>query len=220
MRKYTYNLEIFYNNDAVSYYLLGAFMTDGCVFVHRKSSKNFRANITSKDLDWLVSIRNLICPNLHIMKKRNENYELRFYSQEIANWLISKGCVPRKSLILQMPNIPSQYLPDFIRGCIDGDGCIHISNYRKKDRKKIYQKVICYLCSSSPNFIKSVSLLIRFKHSFIERKIGTGKKIKSKHPHYRLFFNDINAKKFLSWIYYHDHKLSLKRKNDLAQSLL
>jgi hypothetical protein len=219
MKKYTYNLKCFYNDDATSYYLLGAFITDGCVYSRDKSQTVFRASISSCDIEWLNTIKDIICPQMHIINKCNNNYELRFYSQEIASWLISKGCVPRKSLILQMPEVPSRYLPDFIRGCIDGDGCIHISNYKKKDRKGIYQKVICYLCSSSPNFIKSMSSLITFKHSFIERKIGTGKKIKSKHPHYRIFFNDNNAKNFMSWIYYQGHEISLKRKNDLVQSL-
>lgn len=219
MKKYTYNVNTFYNEDAISYYLLGAFMTDGCVFKHTKSSKSYRANIVSKDEDWLISIREAICPQLHIAKKKKNIFELRIYNQEIVKWLIAKGCVPRKSLILQMPKVPHQYLPDFIRGCMDGDGCISISNYKKKDRKKTYQKIISYISSSSLKFILSLNNLIGIKNSFVTIKPGTGKKIKYKNPHYRLIFNDSRARKFLSWIYYPDHKLSLKRKNDLVQSL-
>lgn len=219
MKKYTYNVDVFYNEDAISYYLLGVFMTDGCVFKHTKYSKSYRANIVSKDEDWLISIREIICPQLYIARKKKNIFELRIYNQEIVNWLISKGCVPRKSLVIQMPQVPSQYLPDFIRGCVDGDGCISISNYKKKDRKKIYRKIISYISSSSLNFIQSLNALIGIKNSFVIIKPGTGKKIKYKHPHYRLIFNDSYATKFLNWIYYPNHKLSLKRKNDLVQLL-
>ena len=41
--------------------------------------------------------------------------------------LIDKGCVQNKSLILQFPvKVPDDLLRHFIRGYIDGDGCVFI----------------------------------------------------------------------------------------------
>jgi len=49
MTKYKYNLQTLYNENEKSYYLLGAFMTDGCVQRNEKSSWN--VSISSKDVD-------------------------------------------------------------------------------------------------------------------------------------------------------------------------
>ena len=59
MNKYNYNLNIFKNEDDISFYLLGAYMTDGNIKVNklRQNSKSIR--ISSNDIDWLLSIKNL-----------------------------------------------------------------------------------------------------------------------------------------------------------------
>src|ERR1700677_3649674 len=50
---YNYNTSVFTNENAISYYLLGAFITDGSV---RKSGN--RVEITSMDKEWLT----ILCP--------------------------------------------------------------------------------------------------------------------------------------------------------------
>ena len=42
----------------------------------------------------------------------------------MAQSLINLGCVPRKSLIITLPDIPKNLMHHFIRGYFDGDGCI------------------------------------------------------------------------------------------------
>ena len=50
----------------------------------------------------------------------------RINQKEICEQLISHGCLPNKSLILQLPNtVPNNLLRHFIRGYSDGDGTIY-----------------------------------------------------------------------------------------------
>lgn len=48
------------------------------------------------------------------------------------NILINYGCTTRKSLTLKFPNINifknKSYIYDFIRGYVDGDGCLSYSD--------------------------------------------------------------------------------------------
>src|SRR5260221_1650532 len=147
--KYNYNEDIFYNNDDISYYLLGVFMTDGCV------SKN-RLSLSSKDTDWLESIKNLICKDLSLIKasKVNDNYAIFILNKNITKWFIKNNCVERKSAILEFPpNIPEKYIPDFLRGVIDGDGSIQdpssVTDKRRASRVCIY--------SASKRFMEQIA---------------------------------------------------------------
>src|SRR5271166_106735 len=124
IQKYDYNYEVFTRSDDVSYYLLGAFITDGCM-------KQGNASISSADKDWLISIRDLICKDLPITKEKSKCWRLNVRDFRIRGWLLQNGCVPRKSLVVQFPKIPTQYLPDFLRGCIDGDGSISHKRYKR-----------------------------------------------------------------------------------------
>ena len=58
------------------------------------------------------------------------------------HFLLSIGLIPRKSLTLGTLKIPDQYFVDFLRGLIDGDGCIrrwlHPSNKREQWSLRIY----------------------------------------------------------------------------------
>lgn len=117
-----YNLQTFYNEDNISYYLLGAFMSDGCVYKRKNRPNSKIVTLTSKDKDWLELINNIICPDKPILKHGKNCYRLMYMSSDLGTWLESKGCSSAKSLTLQFPNIPSKYLSDFIRGCWDGDG--------------------------------------------------------------------------------------------------
>ena len=72
MKKYTYNSDVFTNEDDVSYYLLGAFMTDGCVVMRNgspvraeylaihKTPSNTRKKLCERDV---IEIRQLLPPH-------------------------------------------------------------------------------------------------------------------------------------------------------------
>src|SRR5665213_3239750 len=148
--KHTYNLDYFYRGDEISYYLLGAYMTDGCVY-RGSDGWSFGVHLSSKDTDWLEIIRDLVCPTQPIKYQKNGGSYIVIYNTELGQWLIEKGCVERKSLTLKFPKVPEKYMPDFLRGCIDGDGRIAVNYNTKiyKGKQTTYEEWSCYLCSSS-----------------------------------------------------------------------
>lgn len=102
-------------------YILGLWFADGCIY----GGKMFDITLHAKDK--------------YILKRIAEelNYEgslydyvdrqaarLNFSCVVIYNDIISLGGSERKSLTAKFPEIPEEYLADFIRGYFDGDGCI------------------------------------------------------------------------------------------------
>ena len=220
MRKYTYNLDVFCKENDISYYLLGAFMTDGCVKIYPKRKL---VNLTSKDYDWLEIIRDLICPELPIKKDNRYNvYRLDIYSTELGNILISKGCTNNKSFTLQFPQVPEKYLFDFVRGCVDGDGCISQSTYTRKESGRTYLHNVCYLCSSSEAFIRKFYEIFHTDeiNCSLKEQSNKGRKILFTKPHYRVTFSNSNSKRFLEKVYYPNHILSMPRKKLLAEKII
>lgn len=102
-------------------YLFGFWCADGCIYGNSK----FDITVHNKDK--------------YILKKFSEElkYEgqlydyvdrqvsrINFSCKVIYDDIIKLGGCENKSKILQFPNIPHEYLPDFIRGYFDGNGCI------------------------------------------------------------------------------------------------
>jgi intein-encoded DNA endonuclease-like protein len=219
MTKYNYNRNAFLNEDGLSYYLLGAYMTDGCVQVNGKSS--WIITLSSKDNDWLQLIRQNICPEMK-MGQGNQVKVLAITDKQIGDWFISKGCVPRKSTILRFPDIPKLYIADFIRGCWDGDGCI--SSYKKANGQTAYSS---YLCSASKPFLEVVSE--HLKNNNINCSICAvnkkpckinGREVIPQHPHYRLCLGGRATYRLVQLLYYPKHTLSMPRKMDKANTVI
>lgn len=212
--KYNYDLETFFREDATSYYLLGAFLTDGCVQEY-ETKKN--VSLTSKDKDWLEDIKKLICPELATYF-HNGAWTFTIHSTELANWLINRQCTPRKSLTVTLPNIPEKYFSDFLRGCIDGDGTLGIYNILDKRGKnpKWRKHIVCGICSGSKRFLLELNETLEevgYHNTFSEEQR------KDKNPLYRLTFRGRYALAIVNYIYYTNNQLSLSRKNNIANQI-
>lgn len=110
-------------------YLLGVIQTDGNVML---SHRNGEVTITQqKDYAWYIEdMLHLLSDYVSKTKDRN-CYQLSIGSKQIVSDLIKIGIVPNKSKkqndedIDKLWNvIPYEYKGDFIRGLIDGDGCV------------------------------------------------------------------------------------------------
>lgn len=221
-QKYKHNYDAFLKENAISFYLLGVYFTDGTIW---KNSTSFSNQINSADKEWLEEIRDIISPDSPVTKIRNNYYKLRLNDKCISEWLISKGCVQNKTLIIKFPSVPDKYLSDFIRGCIDGDGTITIYNRKNGKTAKQYTTIKCSITSGSKNFITTMvsELSQRNFHckyrekDFSKMKITilqNGQTIIPKHNQYEIIFNGKYCEQLLQWCYYPNHKLSLKRKRD------
>ena len=81
-----------------------------------------------------------------------EKYMLRIGSHEVYNDLIGLGITPRKSKTINLPHVPPEFMPYFIRGYLEGDGCINL--YDKKKRLSVT------FTSGSKLFLEELSKII------------------------------------------------------------
>lgn len=157
MSEYFYNKDYFkIIDDEHKAYWLGFLYADGYVEpIYRNDKiKAFRLEVTlqSSDIDMLLSLKNDLNTNANItdriIKNRSKEYQakrIRINNTEMCRDLMKLGCVPKKSLILQFPNyniVPKIYMPHFIRGYFDGDGCVsyYENKYIDKRNNKQYIK--------------------------------------------------------------------------------
>lgn len=113
-------------------YWLGFIAADGCVYV-RETNASVLINIHQKDIEHLEKFKKFMDSNVNITTfVQNEGFsnntpmcKIVFNSVDMANDFIDKGIVPRKSLILDKPNIPEEYYLSYILGYFDGDGSLY-----------------------------------------------------------------------------------------------
>jgi len=202
-------------------------MTDGSI---GKNGNN--CTLTSKDDEWLINIRDLICPNksLSVGNSQRTVKSLVIHSPKLNAWFQSYGCKPAKSLTITMPNIPSEYIKDFLRGCFDGDGCLGINAQKSGRNKKLNFNVYCELASGSSSFIKEISVILTnlgFKNKTKIRKINSkvpqlfnGRIIQQKNDLHLLRLSGNSAHKLISFLYYEGHQLSIDRKRNRANFII
>lgn len=221
--RHNYNLFNFLNEDDISYYLLGAWFSDGNVMWIDKHS--YMARLSSNDNEWIEKIRNIICPTLPISIRKDReapHYSVTITNKQITKWFINHGCIMNKSLIVEMPDIPNEYLPDFLRGCWDGDGWISI--YKQKNNK---ERIMAILSSGSKKFVTKLQQRLMEQYNIKSsitilpaKAIIIKNKISYRHELYKLAISGFCAKKLINIMYYNDHQISMLRKNIMAQQVI
>lgn len=137
----SYDIHVFDSIDTEEKaYWLGFLYADGCV---RSDMNVVCLKLNAKDTDHLIKFKNFfkdtrsnteaIHTQSRVTPQGNpqviSDYEV--CNPHIKQALINLGCVPAKSLILKFPDIAIFKDPDlvydFIRGYIDGDGCLSVN---------------------------------------------------------------------------------------------
>lgn len=109
-------------------YLLGFLYADGCV--NKNNVISFTVHQNDKEiLEMYVS--ELKATNRITDVKDKPHVRLAFCSKHICDTLMNLGCGRNKTISLKFPDIPKIYKYDFIRGFMDGDGCISVVNRDK-----------------------------------------------------------------------------------------
>lgn len=193
------------------WYLVGLITSDGCL-----SSDRRHINITAKDRDFLEKLKNALgLTNKVGIKNRgeiNESHFIEFSNRNLYEFLLSIGLTPCKSLTQDEVIVPDDFFHDFLRGIIDGDGCIrnwiHPDNKREQWSLRVYSPSIFFvewLC-------KEIQYLFKAK--------GRIHKYAKKRPLVDMFtlkYGKMAAKAILNKCYY-SGALSLERKARLAQA--
>lgn len=103
-------------------YWLGFLYADGYVSKYNQ----IEVSLSLEDEEHLIKLKQFINTNTNIIKDEHR-CRLLFCSKELANDLAQLGCVNNKSLILQFPTeqqVPQELIRHFLRGYVDGDGCL------------------------------------------------------------------------------------------------
>ena len=126
-RKYTLNIEPFFEETAEKYYWLGLLATDGNVAT---KEPRIRLELKSDDVETLKRLADFWQTNKPITYRTN-NHKcqcacLDINSAKLKRYLSEYNIIPAKTKTFTMPldKIPKKFLWDFIRGMMDGDGCI------------------------------------------------------------------------------------------------
>ena len=156
------NEDFFKNWTKEMAYIFGFWIADG-----NMGKNNNKISFASKDYDLISMIKHILKSDHKLYEDKNNVFHLSFNNKIIYDDLIKLGGIPIKSLIIQFPEIPEEYLSHFIRGEFDGDGC----NYIYKDKRGTSNNK--YLIS---NFIGNVDFLSTLKDKIKEHAgIETGK---------------------------------------------
>ena len=109
-------------------YILGLIVTDGCLCEHKNGCNGL--NITNKNRNILVNIAKIMDSGHKISAKAREResvkkyFQLQIRDKAMYADLLKLGSTPRKSKTVRIPNVPSEFFGDFVRGCLDGDGSV------------------------------------------------------------------------------------------------
>lgn len=200
-------------NQADLWYIIGYIVADGNL---SKSGRHIA--ITSKDVDHLVKMKNALGLTRPLGKGVTNSTgkvygRIQFSDVNFYRFLLSINIGPKKSLVQGPVKVNPLYIADFIRGEIDGDGCIRSWIHDSNGHTQWTITVI----SAAPNFIYWFKYIIENKYK-IRGKIYI-RDSKVKNTVYIIKFGKIASQVLIRNIYY-PGCLSLERKYKLAMSCL
>ena len=125
-RKHKVNEHFFKTWSDEMAWVLGLFLTDGCI--HNTLCS---VTLTQKDERILQLVANYMDAEYIIApKNRTRSTPTLILNSKILKEDLSKlGIRPKKSLTVPFPEVPVEYIPSFIRGVIDGDVWVDHEGY-------------------------------------------------------------------------------------------
>lgn len=135
-KKYNVNEDYFEKiNTPNKAYWLGFLYADGCILIRERNKKKsyvLELSLNADDTLHLEKFKMSLKSNTPIknktIKDKYKACKINICNKKICEDLIKLGCTPRKSLTLTFPTedqVPKELIPHFIRGYLDGDGCVY-----------------------------------------------------------------------------------------------
>lgn len=146
-------------------YVLGYFAADGSMIEHKNGGHYVEFTTTDKvifqKMRKAVSSNHKISKRPRPYKKWKQQYRIQFGSGTWFADLIALGFTPNKSNTLSFPKLPSQHIPDFVRGYFDGDGCVYFKKLKYADRTHKRWVLLSLFTSGSKIFLEKLHMLLK-----------------------------------------------------------
>lgn len=202
--RYQYNWEFFKEDSEELYYFLGLVASDGYL-----SNDEIEIGLNEKDLHILERLRDLIVPEKPVNLKKNTNsYTLkiscRSKMKRFKDFFGMKTNQKHKEM--RFPNVPKEYMKDFIRGYVDGDGGIDTTKGYRGD--KVYVGPRLRILGN----LEFLTVLNEMTKEIYPHKTNSILR-KGKENVYIITYNFSTAKAILEWLY-SDSKIYLHRKRE------
>jgi hypothetical protein len=185
-------------------YILGYWWADGCMRV--KSHGAHEIEIASLDIDHLLVMARTIGAKYWVRKVTavSETIAVTFCSKEMYYDLLAHGGTPRKSRTIGFPAVPTEFLPHFVRGVIDGDGTLAWNGDRP----------VLQIYSGSHQFLQDIVVAI-------ERETGIpAPNVTANRNNWYVKWSTVRAKCLTGWLYVDNRGLALPRKAAIATQFL
>lgn len=125
------DINIFENGwNSINSYIFGWVMSDGCLMKEGRNKTSYSIRIASNDRKIIEWLHFRLCIGNKIYKQGERGFIIKYRNKESIDFMRELGLRERKSCNATFPNVPSEYLGDFIRGYFDGNGSI-ILNHTK-----------------------------------------------------------------------------------------
>mgnify|MGYP001590738393 CR=1 FL=1 len=192
-------------------YILGFILADGCIIkgTYKGYSDSLKFGVQLSDKDILDKIKKELKAEHKLSVVKNAVH-FCIASQILVNDLKKLGISYRKSLNERLPAVPKQYIRDFIRGIIDGDGGIRIDKKGQPSISVCGGKTI--MTFMRDYFLKNMQV-----YSSVGRRSYSKQQ---KNFLYEIRYKSSTALKVISYLYDNKACLYLDRKYKLAKRCL
>ncbi len=203
-------------------YAVGLIATDGNLspdgrHITLRSSEKILLKIFKKCLD----LKNKISKTYNNGFAKRPSYKIQFGNVQFYRWLLNLGLTPAKSLTIGALKIPPEFLKDFLRGHLDGDGAVVLY----KDTYNVYKGKRYTNMRIYTKFISASEKHVRWLHKMIRqnsplRGALIHNKSKTRREMWEIKFSKHESLKLLRWLYYQPKLPALPRKKKLADHLI
>ncbi len=213
--RYKCNYDFFKKWSPKMAYVLGFLYADGDVTNTALSSRTQYVKFTNTERDIIEKIRRVLGSEHtiqirppQVISYRNgkflnrEVFALRIGSREMFNDLLNLGVTPNKSKTITFPLVPKEHLSHFVRGYLDGDGCI----YTKYEEGKTRGRIRVIFTSGSKRYLEELKNTLSKAFDIKGGSIYTGNHA------FNLVYSTQSGIKILERIYKKKGNLFLERK--------
>jgi len=197
-------------------YVLGFFIADGSLIINSRGAKYLDFHITDGIL--LKRIKKVLNSNHKIREEKgNPNckraYRLQIGSKKMFDDLLKLDVRPRKTGHEKLPDMPSKYFGDFLRGFFDGDGNVWKGYAHKNDRPNPTPVLMTCLTSKSKQFLISLKISLN-------KKLGLKGRINYHSRAHRLHFSILDSLKLYNFMYKRLGQANIKRDKQMVREII